>query len=87
MTFTCTTGKPVESSLIFGLAGLNVRTKYASALEGTLTDLGGGVYSVSFDPIVMMGNIEYPGTFDFILGGNTEDGAAFAGYALIGFIK
>jgi len=87
VTFTCTTGKPVESSLIFGLAGLNVRTKYASALEGTLTDLGGGVYSVSFDPIVMMGNIEYPGTFDFILGGNTEDGAAFAGYALIGFIK
>ena len=87
VTFTCTGGKPVEESLLFGLSGLNVRTKYAKALEGTLTDLGNDAYSVCFDPITLMSNIEYPGTFDFILGGNTEDGAAFAGYALISFTK
>jgi len=87
VTFTTDAGKPVESSLLFGLSGLNVRTKYAAALEGTLTDLGNNTYSVSFDPFVMMNNIEYPGTFDFILGGNTEGGAAFAGYALINFTE
>ena len=87
VTFTCTTGTPVESSLTFGLTGLNVRTKYAAALEGTLTHLGNDTYSVCFDPFTMMNNIEHPGTFDFILGGNTEDGAAFAGCTLISFTE
>lgn len=85
ITFTCTQGTPREDSLVFGLADLNVRTKYAPALAGTLVDLGNDTYSVSFDPYVLMGGIEHGGTFDFVLGGNTDAGDAFAGYGLITF--
>lgn len=83
ITFTCTQGTPREESLVFGLADLNVRTKYAPALAGTLTDLGNDTYSVSFDPYVLISGIEHGGTFDFVLGGNTDSGDAFAGYGLI----
>ena len=86
VTFTCD-AKPVESELLFGMGFTNVRLKYAPALEGTLKDLGDGQYSADFDPFIMMDSAAYPGEFEFILGGKTEEGHAFAGMAVIPFTE
>ncbi len=86
VTFACD-AKPVESELLFGMGFTNVRLKYAPALADTLKDLGNGLYSVDFDPFIMMDSAAYPGEFEFILGGKTEDGQAFAGMAVIPFTE
>ncbi|RKJ50193.1 hypothetical protein D7Y05_07335 [bacterium 1XD42-54] len=86
VTFACD-AKPVESELLFGMGFTNVRLKYAPALADTLKDFGNGLYSVDFDPFIMMDSAAYPGEFEFILGGKTEDGQAFAGMAVIPFTE
>lgn len=86
VTFACD-AKPVESELLFGMGFTNVRLKYAPALADTLKDLGNGLYSVDFDPFIMMDSAAYPGEFEFILGGKTEDGQTFAGMAVIPFTE
>lgn len=83
LRFDCD-GVPVQDSIYFGLAGLNVRTKYATALG--LTDLGDGWYEIMLDPFTMMNNIEGGGDYDFILGGKTEDGRSFAGITVLEFV-
>ena len=86
VTFACD-AKPVESELLFGMGFTNVRLKYAPALEGTLKDLGNGLYSADFDPFIMMDSAAFPGEFEFFLGGKSEDGQAFAGMAVIPFTE
>lgn len=86
VTFACD-GKPVESEIYFGMGFTNIRQKYAPALEGTLTDLGGGMYSAAFDPFVMMDSAPCEGEYEFFLGGKTEDGRAFTGMTILTFTE
>lgn len=86
VTFACD-GKPVESEIYFGMGFTNVRQKYAPALEGTLTDLGDGMYSAAFDPFVMMDSAPCEGEYEFFLGGKTEDGRAFTGMTMLTFTE
>ncbi|MEG2710119.1 MAG: C69 family dipeptidase [Clostridia bacterium] len=81
LTFTCP-GTPLEKGLIFGMGFTNTRLKYAPALEGTLTDLGSGTYSVAFDPLKLMADA-LTGEFEFFLGGQTEEGNPFTAMTLL----
>ena len=84
LTFHCDEA-PAQDTIYFGMGGLNVRTKYATALS--LTDLGDGLYSIALDPFTMMNGIEHAGEYEFILGGRTESGKAFAGITVLTFTE
>lgn len=82
VTFNCDSF-PNEESLIFGLAGTNIRLNYASCKVNSLTKITKEKYSAIFETEAFKSDLLSPGVYDCLLGGIEENGRAFASLTML----